>query len=250
MINDILKRIGLTDYETKVYLALLELGKSTSGEILNKAELRTGKIYEILGSLKSKGLVSELTESGVKKFFPTDPKQIQNYLKDKKKEINNQEKDFEKILPELLKKVNSKKGEVHIEIFYGIRGLKSAYFKEFDYYKKHRIIRIMGVKSSQSYSKEHYNFFTNIIYPKRISSKISIKKIYSNEARKDDLSNEDTSNIRFVQYTSPITFVVIDKLTIIGIKSKDTIISMAIESEEVANSFIEQFELLWKIAKK
>lgn len=51
MIEQILLDIGLTNYESRVYLALLDLGKSTSGEILKKAELRTGKIYEILDSL-------------------------------------------------------------------------------------------------------------------------------------------------------------------------------------------------------
>mgnify|MGYP001584581154 FL=1 len=47
-LENLLKEIGLTAYESKVYLALLDIGKATSGEILKKAELRTGKIYEIL----------------------------------------------------------------------------------------------------------------------------------------------------------------------------------------------------------
>ena len=109
MIKSILKEIGLTEYEARIYLALLELGKATSGEILNKAELRTGKIYEILNSLKNKGLVSEIIESGVKKFSPADPNRVHNYLEEKKQQIIKQEEDFEKILPDLLSKINSKK---------------------------------------------------------------------------------------------------------------------------------------------
>ena len=53
MIDDVLRKIGLTEYETKVYIALLDLGKATSGEILQKSNLNTGKIYDILGSLKN-----------------------------------------------------------------------------------------------------------------------------------------------------------------------------------------------------
>ena len=61
-----LKDIGLTDYESKVYLALLEIGEGTSGEIINKAGIHTGKIYEILASLKNKGLISEVIVNNIK----------------------------------------------------------------------------------------------------------------------------------------------------------------------------------------
>ena len=154
MIETILKEIGLTDYETKIYLALLDLGKATSGEILNKAELRTGKIYEILNSLKNKGLVSEISESGVKKFSPADPKRVHDYLEDKKQQIEKQEKDFDKIIPDLMKKINSKKQEVKVEIFYGIKGMKTAMAKEIGYAKKAGFTNIVGVGGRQKYSKE------------------------------------------------------------------------------------------------
>ena len=62
-----LKKLGLTDYESKTYLALLEIGEGTSGDIIKKAEIHTGKIYEILESLKNKGLISEVIKNNI--FF-------------------------------------------------------------------------------------------------------------------------------------------------------------------------------------
>lgn len=249
MINDVLKKIGLTEYETKVYIALLELGKATSGEILQTANLNTGKIYEILNSLKNKGFISEVLEAGVRRFSPADPKRIHDYLDEKKEEIKEQEKDLNKILPKLLNKINSKKGETKIEIFYGFKGLKTAYKKEFNYYKRGETLYVVGVMNEEYYAKGHYDFFINNLYRKRDKAGIKTKKIFSTTTRKENIPFEKKSNIRYIDYSSPVSILVLRELTIIGIHSKESIITITIESKEVADSFIQQFELMWKITK-
>lgn len=128
MIEDVLRKIGLGESETKVYLALLDLGESTSGDILNKAGLRTGKIYEILSSLERKGLVSQAEINGVKRFSPADPRRVYDLLEKHKEEINEQEKNFKDIVPRLLEKIKSKKKHVNVEIFTGFDGLH-LYFR-------------------------------------------------------------------------------------------------------------------------
>ena len=59
METNILESIGLTHNESIVYLSLLKRGTSKSGDILNASGINSGKIYEILESLKRKGLASE-----------------------------------------------------------------------------------------------------------------------------------------------------------------------------------------------
>jgi len=145
MIEQILLDIGLTNYESRVYLALLDLGKSTSGEILKKAELRTGKIYEILDSLEKKGLVSSIVESGVKKFSAADPKRVYDYLEEKKSKIKVQEQNLKKIIPEIVSKINSKKEKVNIEIFTGMKGLKTSYYRQLDYCNPKNTIYVFGI---------------------------------------------------------------------------------------------------------
>ena len=251
MIESILKEIGLTDYETKVYLALLELGKSSSGEILKKAELRTGKIYEILNSLKNKGLVSEITESGVKKFSPADPKRVHDYLEEKKKTIEKQEKDFELIVPVLMKKINSIKQEVNVEVFYGMKGLKTALQKEIDYAKKSGFTYIVGVGGRQKYDKQIYDFFVLNHQPKRVQAKIKIKKIIGEDARKARKEDQEPdAEIKYLEFVSPVTYNITNGLVIISIFMKDSPLIITLESKDVADSFKQQFELMWKIAKK
>ena len=84
MIENVLQNLGLTQNEIKVYLALISLGESKSGEILKKSGLNSGKIYEILNSLQKKGFVSQISKGGVKYFSPADPKRVLDYLKEKR----------------------------------------------------------------------------------------------------------------------------------------------------------------------
>ncbi|RMD45562.1 TrmB family transcriptional regulator, partial [Candidatus Pacearchaeota archaeon] len=53
----LLKEIGLTNGETKVYLSLIKIGESTVGPIAKKSGVSLSKIYEILNNLIKKGLV-------------------------------------------------------------------------------------------------------------------------------------------------------------------------------------------------
>jgi HTH-type transcriptional regulator, sugar sensing transcriptional regulator len=248
MITRVLRDIGLTEYETKIYLALLDLGKATSGKILQEAKLNTGKIYEILGSLKNKGFISEIRESGVKKFSPADPKRIYDYLNEKKEGINKQEEILERIVPELLKKINSIKEKQKVEVFYGFNGLKTAHQKEIDRYSSKETLRILGIMGREKYPKSIYNYYINNLYSKRISSKVKIKKILDDEARKFKKDHEKEAQIKFLPYVSPVAIITIGDLTIIDIITENPII-IAIESREIAESFIQQFNLLWKTAK-
>src|SRR5438034_10965511 len=57
-----LKEFGLTEYEAKVYVSLVESGTQTASELSRTASIPYSKIYEILGNLERKGWVE--TEQG------------------------------------------------------------------------------------------------------------------------------------------------------------------------------------------
>ena len=51
MDTSILEKIGLKKSEIKVYLTLLELGSTKTGELTTKSKVSRSKIYEILEKL-------------------------------------------------------------------------------------------------------------------------------------------------------------------------------------------------------
>lgn len=238
---------GLSKYETKIYLALIEIGEASTGQILKKAEIHTGKIYQILESLKQKGFVSEVIKNGVKKFFPTDPNKISKYFKEKKRKISEQEVLFKEILPQLNKKINSHKSEIHIEIFTGFEGMKKAFDKEKKYYNKGRLLRINGITDYNKHPKKFIDYFEFNMFPTREKSGIIIHKIIDKNAGGN--VHEKNVLIKTLEYNSLITFNTIEDLAIISIWTHEPVF-FVVESREFAKGLRENFELLWKIARK
>ena len=58
--KETLKKLGLTDYEIKVYITLMEYGSLTGREISIKSGVPQGRTYDILSKLEEIGLVSIL----------------------------------------------------------------------------------------------------------------------------------------------------------------------------------------------
>jgi len=247
MIESVLQQIGLTQNEIKVYTALLEIGESKTGEILDKANLNSGRIYEILNSLEKKGLVSCILKEGIKHFSPADPSRVIEFIEEKKQELNKQEQDFNNILPNLMKKINAVKGKTNIEIFTGYNGMRTAYAKELRY-KKGSTIYVHGIASSSEYNVKVWNFFRKNHYLKRHQRGYHVKKIIDINAAQEPGDHDPGAEIRFLPNDTLVSVNVIEDLTIIGIFTKDPI-CITIEDKDVADNFIKNFNILWKIAK-
>jgi len=68
----ILREIGLTDYETKAYLILLERGVMTASEVSEHGGVPYSKVYETLNSLERKGWI-EAERGRPSRYFPKAP---------------------------------------------------------------------------------------------------------------------------------------------------------------------------------
>ena len=68
----ILRELGLTEYETRAYLSLLEKGATTASKISEHANVPYSKIYETLNSLERKGWV-ETRRGRPSRYCPKSP---------------------------------------------------------------------------------------------------------------------------------------------------------------------------------
>ena len=67
-----LQDLGLTEYEMRTYVALLEHGAMTASRISEYANVPYSKIYEALGNLEKKGWI-EAEHSRPSKYYPKPP---------------------------------------------------------------------------------------------------------------------------------------------------------------------------------
>jgi sugar-specific transcriptional regulator TrmB len=76
----ILRELGLTEYETRAYLSLLEKGATTASQISEHANVPYSKIYEVLNSLERKGWV-ETKRGRPSRYYPKSPSEALNAVR-------------------------------------------------------------------------------------------------------------------------------------------------------------------------
>lgn len=84
-ILETLKRLGLSEYESKAYTTLTLLGPSKATEISKQGDLPQSKIYEILNSLMEKQLI-EVFDGRPKEFKAISPEVVFKSLMEEKEE--------------------------------------------------------------------------------------------------------------------------------------------------------------------
>jgi len=105
-----LKKIGLTEYESKIYLTLIKHGTQTAKEISKKSKVPKNRIYDSVEFLKERCLIEEIIGTP-KKYKAINPKiALSEYLKSLEKLEENLE---------LLYKKPKEKTKIPIKIIYG-----------------------------------------------------------------------------------------------------------------------------------
>ena len=121
-----LKSIGLSEKESKAYLALVKNGTSQISLVAKKSDLNRGTTYVILHQLLSKGLVTKSIKNNIQFFSALEPKNLRSFLEKQKNEINNQISSVENIINSL-NSLSSSIGKIpKVRFFEGIQGCQIA----------------------------------------------------------------------------------------------------------------------------
>jgi len=247
MESKILESAGLTRNESIVYLTLLQIGTSKTGEILKKSGLNSGKIYEILNSLMNKGLVSISIIDNVKYFTAAPPKELLEYIDKKKELLKKEENDIKSIIPQLEGLRNLSDIKTKVTMYTGFKGLKTAANIALDLMDNNQETLILGAGGDRE--KKFDNFwksYQKIKNKKCINTKIIFSKRNDYYNAMKQLNKVETKVLSEVSEIS-IGIYGINAVLILNYKSPYT--CTLIQDENIVKSFINFFNQLWKIAK-
>lgn len=68
-----LSEIGLSSYEDRAYRGLLELGSAPATAVAERSDVPEGRIYDVLASLETRGMVRTQTASRPKRYVAVEP---------------------------------------------------------------------------------------------------------------------------------------------------------------------------------
>jgi predicted transcriptional regulator len=251
-VEKVLEKIGLTKGESKVYLALLELGTSTKTSIVRKSVVSPSIVYEILEKLIKKGLVSSITVENVKYFQANEPTMLLELVRKEKEEINEKERVIKSLIPLLRFKKDTGKKILFASVYEGLEGLKAMLHEVVEEeFKKNKTKEwlAMGVTS---YKKESFNKFWAYWHGKvRPRYKVRAKFIFSEKGTEYfyTLKKTPLSQVRYILSSTPVCVTVTGKKVLV-MKYADPSYFVSITNQDVAYTFKEFFKNIWRMAKR
>jgi sugar-specific transcriptional regulator TrmB len=103
MIQELLQKLGLSEKETEVYLALFAQGKTTPARLAKATNINRSTVYAVLVTLKEKGLIKEDVGTKVMYVSPSSPEDVEEMFYRQQEELKEKKKIAGKLAEELEK---------------------------------------------------------------------------------------------------------------------------------------------------
>jgi len=243
MSKEILKELGLSEGESKVYLGLLELGSTLAGPVIKKTGLHRGTTYQILQRLKEKGLVSSVIKGKNQYFEAANPDLLMSFLKEKQAKLQT-------LLPILKAKQSAGQKKQEVTVYSGIAGIKSVLERILEELKPGGKYYDFGVSGL---FKEVIPSYWQYWQIKKKKFHITSKVIFNEDIKTShpDLLKEYHGSARFhpTKYSSITDTIIYNDKVVLFIWTADPPIAIVIRNPDNANSYKNQFKLMWKFAK-
>jgi len=247
----VLKEIGLTEGETKVYLALLKTGAATSGPLTDESGVSRSKIYNVLGRLIKKGLASFIVKEKTRFYQAEDPAKLREYLDKKEQDFRKQKESINEIIPYLQLKQQLQEGKSEAQIYKGFKGIQAVHEHMYLKLKRGEGFFYLGIPSFQD---EKYDLYWQRDHKRREKAGIRSRALFNQGTPKETLNNRNCYKYSEARYMAiaiktPAWIMGYKDITVIGIQDEE---GMAVEilNQKIADSFREYFEAFWKLSKR
>lgn len=243
MLDRDLQQLGLSEKEAKVYLAVLELGPATAFQIAQKAEINRPTAYVQIERLMQLGLMSS-HEKGKKTFYSAEPpERLQELLRVKENEIENERKRLAEILPELQTLFDSAEERPKVRFYEGKAGLLSMADDIFKTKNKEILAFYSSDLLRKIFSSDEIDKFESI----RKRQNIKGIAIYTRSDGPFTTPAPQTLTEKFVpQDRFPISSgidIYDNKIAAYTLRGK--IIGVIIESRDISDTLRTMFKLAW-----
>lgn len=239
--KEILAKIGLSEDEIAVYLACLQLGDASVQDVADASNVKRTTVYPVAKSLLERGLIGQYETRRGLQLSAHRPELLLSQLEERTKEVS-------AIIPQL--KAFQKKESFRPQIKY-FEGKEGYYTICDDSLQKHQSEILWIGDPAEIYKLIGEKYDNEIYIPKRLKRKISIRALLRRNSWAEKLCDMDNYSlmreIRLLpeNYELPSTqFIYENKVAFIN--SSKELISVLIESKDVAETERSKFELLWQ----
>jgi len=247
MDTKILEQIGLSKNEIKIYFALLELEQSSATPIVKKSGIPNSKVYPTLDKLIKRGLVSYVIKNNVKYFQASDPENLIDLLNEKEKQLSQQKKEIESLIPQIEHKRKLAKHKQEATIYEGFDGIKVAFnniLNKVPINKEYYVFTL-----GEELGKSELKHFFRDYHKKRIQKRIKVKLIANQKIKTTFIKHHLYKNmkIKFSRLKLPTGIFIYEDyvMTVVWIGDPTAFV---IKSKTNSEKYKEFFQEVWKTA--
>ncbi|MCR4314389.1 MAG: hypothetical protein NUV84_04035 [Candidatus Uhrbacteria bacterium] len=121
-----LEHLGMSDKESRVYLAALEMGPSPVQDISHKAHVNRATTYVMIESLSARGLMSTF-QKGKKRFYAAEsPERLMTIVEREQKVLAEKQSELLKAMPMLDALYNAEGAKPQVRYLEGLDGFETT----------------------------------------------------------------------------------------------------------------------------
>ena len=245
MKDKVLMELGLSQNESKIYLALLEHGAANPTIIAEESGIHRVNVYDSLAKLKERGLVSEIIYAGKRQFQAAPPEALKNIIKEKEIRLS-------KILPELQMAGRLALNSQTVQMYEGYDFIRNLFLHFLEINED-----ILALDVPKYVVENMGTFFQDVIHTRRAAQKQNMYHIYNKDAldRIRFLNSLPFTQARYLDKEvslNEMTLICGDEVSIhiFSLDPSKKPIVIVIKDKMVADTFRRNFFLLWDQATK
>ena len=244
---DTLLSLGFSIKDIRVYLALLELGRGTVSKIARMAGINRTTAYDILDNLVQKGLATELSEGKKQSYLAESPDKLEVIAKEQLRQHELAVDEIKNVIPEL-KSIHTKGDRPVVRFYEGVEGLKHVWEETLTAGET-----IRALASVEVTNKGIPDYFPKY-YKRRAAKGIKIKAIFPHGEEACERSKMDKIELRESVHVPSDRYWFAPEINIydnkVMIASWNEKLGITIESQEIADTLKQVYDLAWEEAKR
>lgn len=244
-IDDTLQQFGLTQKETAVYLAALELGESLVLPLAKHAQIKRSALYEAFPRLETLGLISYGRKGKRRTVIAQSPAAL----------IAVQEQrlaDLRLALPELAAHFNALASKPKVFAYEGVEGIKRVYEDTL-----HEGFPLLSFLQAKEIDPGIADWLLKSYIPRRVKQRIYVKNLVSGLPQESEWILFDKGGYRENRYVDHKLFpanievlIYSNKVAYITFKTGGQPMGIIVESGDVAETMRSFHKMAWEFAGK
>ncbi|HCW32179.1 MAG: transcriptional regulator TrmB [Candidatus Peregrinibacteria bacterium GW2011_GWE2_39_6] len=250
MIEDLLKDLGFSEKEVKVYLLALKLGMQPASILAKHLKMNRVTTYVICKKLIERGVANVVTRNNIQYFTVENPEALVRYADHQRQEWGRRKKDLENYLPEFSSYLRDMSALPKVRFYEGAEGIKTVYEDTLMQGNEYPIRAFLAV---DTIPKELRGFLVHDYMARLVKQKIKSEIIVTDSPEARRYLRHDKKYLRKTVMVSPQNFpfeteVAMygrDRVAFISFRAGD-LTGVIIENEAIHRTLCGVFELMFK----